>query len=87
VADPRGSSRPTCNNDYVSGAHEVRAATGAELCLPGDGGYWFDHRPMAEGDVVRIGDLVVHGVGHPGPHAGAPGLACRRRPRPEGEAR
>ena len=29
------------HNDYVSGAMEVRAATGADLCLPARGGYAF----------------------------------------------
>src|SRR5437773_9812538 len=41
------------HNDYVSGAHEIREATGAEICAPAGGGYAFAHRPVAEADEVR----------------------------------
>src|SRR6266540_1849942 len=44
------------HNDYVSGAHELRAATGAELVVPAKGRYQFPHRPAADGHEVRIGD-------------------------------
>ncbi|MBD3782337.1 MAG: MBL fold metallo-hydrolase [Micrococcales bacterium] len=55
------------HNDYVSGAHELRAAHGAELVLPADGGYEFDHRGAEDGEEVRIGDLrlvALHTPGH-----------------------
>ncbi|MEK7848095.1 MAG: MBL fold metallo-hydrolase, partial [Chloroflexota bacterium] len=32
------------HNDYISGALEVRAATGAEIAAPARGGYQFPHR-------------------------------------------
>ncbi len=32
------------HNDYVSGAHELRDATGAELVVPAQGSYQFPHR-------------------------------------------
>jgi glyoxylase-like metal-dependent hydrolase (beta-lactamase superfamily II)/rhodanese-related sulfurtransferase len=54
------------HNDYVSGAHEVRAATGAELVLPAGGGYEFAHRRAEEGDEVRIGDLRLVAIATPG---------------------
>ena len=54
------------HNDYVSGGHEIRATTGAELCLPAGGGYAFDHRAMADGDDVRVGGLVVSAMATPG---------------------
>jgi hydroxyacylglutathione hydrolase len=54
------------HNDYVSGAHEVRAATGAELVLPGRGGYEFKHRPADEGDEVFVGDVRVVALATPG---------------------
>jgi glyoxylase-like metal-dependent hydrolase (beta-lactamase superfamily II)/rhodanese-related sulfurtransferase len=54
------------HNDYVSGAHEVRAATGAELVLPGRGGYEFPHRAVDEGDEVIIGDLRLVAMATPG---------------------
>lgn len=54
------------HNDYVSGAHEVRAATGAELVLPARGGYGFPHRPVDEGDEITIGDLRLVAMATPG---------------------
>lgn len=54
------------HNDYVSGALEVREATGASLVLPARGGYGFDHRGAAEGDEVRIGDLTLRAWETPG---------------------
>ncbi len=54
------------HNDYVSGAHEVRAATGADLVLPARGGYQFEHRRADEGDQVSIGDLQLTALATPG---------------------
>ena len=54
------------HNDYVSGAHEIREVTGAEICAPARGGYAFAHRPISEGDQVRVGDLVVTAIETPG---------------------
>ncbi|HET8660544.1 MAG TPA: MBL fold metallo-hydrolase, partial [Micromonosporaceae bacterium] len=54
------------HNDYVSGAHEVRAATGAELVLPARGGYEFRHRPVDEGDEVSVGDVRLVAMATPG---------------------
>jgi hydroxyacylglutathione hydrolase len=54
------------HNDYVSGAHEIRDATGAELLLPARGRYAFDHRPMDEGDEIQVGDLLLRALETPG---------------------
>ncbi len=54
------------HNDYVSGAHEVRAATGAELVLPAAGDYAFGHRRAAEGEEVRLGSLRLVAMETPG---------------------
>lgn len=54
------------HNDYVSGACEVQAATGADLVLPGGGGYRFRHRAVDDGDEVTIGDLRLVAMATPG---------------------
>src|SRR5574341_918255 len=54
------------HNDYVSGAQELRAATGAELVVPAKGGYRFPHRPAADGDEVRIGEFRLVAMATPG---------------------
>jgi glyoxylase-like metal-dependent hydrolase (beta-lactamase superfamily II)/rhodanese-related sulfurtransferase len=54
------------HNDYVSGAHELRAATGAELVVPAQGRYQFPHRPAADGHEVRIGGLRLVALATPG---------------------
>ncbi len=54
------------HNDYVSGAHEIRAASGAELILPARGRYAFAHRPADEGHEVDIGDLRLVALATPG---------------------
>lgn len=54
------------HNDYVSGAHEIRAATGAQIIAPAKGQYEFPHRPADEGDDVMVGDLRVTAMATPG---------------------
>lgn len=54
------------HNDYISGAVEIREATGAAIAAPAGGGYRFDHRPMAEGDDVELGDYVITAMETPG---------------------
>lgn len=54
------------HNDYVSGAMEVRAATGATVAGPARAGYAFDHLPMAEDDEITVGDLLVRAMETPG---------------------
>ncbi|MFC1935692.1 rhodanese-like domain-containing protein [Chloroflexota bacterium] len=55
------------HNDYLSGALETRSITGAQIAVPAKGSYSFPHRPMMEGDEIRIGDLrlvVMETPGH-----------------------
>jgi glyoxylase-like metal-dependent hydrolase (beta-lactamase superfamily II)/rhodanese-related sulfurtransferase len=54
------------HNDYVSGAHEIRAATGADIVAPARGGYEFPHRPADEGDELMLGDLRIAALATPG---------------------
>ena len=67
----RGVVETHVHNDYVSGACEVRAATDAEIAAPSRGGYAFPHRPMDEGDELRVGALTLtawHTPGHTPEH-------------------
>ena len=54
------------HNDYLSGALEVRAATGAEIVAPARGGYEFAHRPAHEGDSVELGGYRLTALATPG---------------------
>ncbi|MEV7613816.1 MBL fold metallo-hydrolase [Streptomyces sp. NPDC089799] len=54
------------HNDYVSGALEVRAATGATVAVPARVPYAFDHLPLAEDDEITLGDLTVRAMATPG---------------------
>jgi glyoxylase-like metal-dependent hydrolase (beta-lactamase superfamily II)/rhodanese-related sulfurtransferase len=54
------------HNDYVTGALEARAATGAEVAAPARGGYRFPHRRMAEGDELRVGAVRLVAMDTPG---------------------
>ena len=54
------------HNDYVSGAQEIHAATGAQIIAPAKGRYEFPHRPADEGDDVMLGDLRVTAMATPG---------------------
>jgi hydroxyacylglutathione hydrolase len=54
------------HNDYVSGAHEVRAATGASLVLPAAGGYRFPHEGAEDGYELALGDLRLVALATPG---------------------
>ena len=54
------------HNDYLSGALETQAATGAEIAAPARGGYEFAHRAMDEGDAIEIGSLRLTAWATPG---------------------
>jgi glyoxylase-like metal-dependent hydrolase (beta-lactamase superfamily II)/rhodanese-related sulfurtransferase len=54
------------HNDYVSGAHELHAATGAQIVAPAKGRYQFRHRPVDDGDELTIGDLRLVAMATPG---------------------
>ncbi|MFF0062095.1 MBL fold metallo-hydrolase [Streptomyces sp. NPDC005279] len=54
------------HNDYVSGALEVRAATGATVAGPARAPYAFEHLPLAEDDEIVVGDVTVRVMETPG---------------------
>lgn len=54
------------HNDYVSGAREAQAASGAEIGAPAKGVYQFPHRALKEGDELRIGGLRLVAMETPG---------------------
>lgn len=54
------------HNDYVSGAMEVYAATGARIAAPAKGKYTFDHLQMVEGHELRIGTARIVCLETPG---------------------
>lgn len=54
------------HNDYLSGALETRAATGAEIAAPARGRYEFEHHPVDEGDSIEVGGLVLTAMATPG---------------------
>ena len=52
--------------DFVSGALEIRAATGAELYVPAEAGVPFPHRPVEPGTRFGVGDLEIEVLATPG---------------------
>ena len=54
------------HNDYLSGALELRAATGAEIWGPAEAGYAFGYRPVEGGTEITLGDATLLGVATPG---------------------
>lgn len=71
AADARGLSiryvvETHVHNDYVSGALEVRAATGAQVIASAEGQYRFPHRGVAEGDEIHLDGVTVRAIETPG---------------------
>ncbi len=54
------------HNDYVSGALETRAATGAEIVAPARGRYEFPIRGADEGDLIEVGGMRLTAIATPG---------------------
>lgn len=55
------------HNDYVSGALEIRARTGAEIVVAaGSGPYGFAHRAIESGDQLTVGGLRIRARAAPG---------------------
>lgn len=52
--------------DFVSGALELRGATGAELFVPEQAHVRFPHRAVAAGDCIRFNDTALESIGSPG---------------------
>jgi hydroxyacylglutathione hydrolase len=56
--------------DHVSGLPELVARAGATAYLPEGAGAEFDHHPLADGEVVRLGNTELRAIATPG-HARA----------------
>ena len=56
--------------DHVSGLPELVARTGATACLPEGAGVEFDHRAIADGEAIGLGNTEVRAIATPG-HAHA----------------
>jgi hydroxyacylglutathione hydrolase len=56
--------------DHVSGLPALVARTGATAYLPEGAGVEFDHHPLADGEVVRLGNTALQAIATPG-HAAA----------------
>jgi glyoxylase-like metal-dependent hydrolase (beta-lactamase superfamily II) len=56
--------------DHVSGLPALVARTGAAAYLPDGAGVEFDHHPLADSDVVRLGNTELQAIATPG-HAAA----------------
>ena len=54
------------HNDYVSGAEDLRRATGATVRVSGLAGLTRPHEPMANGDQVLVGSLRFRAMATPG---------------------
>lgn len=56
--------------DHVSGLPELVERTGATAYVPEGAGVEFDHQPLADGELVELGNTVVQALATPG-HAPA----------------
>lgn len=59
------------HNDYLSGLSELTARTGAQALGSAAGELGYDHRPVADGEVIELGDValeVLHTPGHTPEH-------------------
>lgn len=56
--------------DHFSGMAALVERTGATPHLPAGAGVEFDHQPLADGDVVRVGNTEIEAISTPG-HAAA----------------
>lgn len=54
------------HNDYVSGAEELRRATGATVRIGASAGASRPHEPLHDGDELRVGALRIRAVATPG---------------------
>ncbi|MCV2490715.1 MBL fold metallo-hydrolase [Geodermatophilus sp. YIM 151500] len=63
---PRFVLETHVHNDYVSGAREWQAATGATVAGPARAGYAFPHLPLADGDELSFGGLSIRALATPG---------------------
>src|SRR5690242_6624770 len=52
--------------DHVSGLPALVERTGARAYLPAGAGVEFDHHPLADGEIVRLGNTHVQAIATPG---------------------
>jgi glyoxylase-like metal-dependent hydrolase (beta-lactamase superfamily II) len=52
--------------DHVSGLPALVERTGATAYLPAGAGVEFDHHPLADGDVVKLGNTEIEAIATPG---------------------
>jgi hydroxyacylglutathione hydrolase len=52
--------------DHVSGLPELVARTGARAYLPAGAGVDFDHHPLADGEVLKLGNTEIQAIATPG---------------------
>jgi hydroxyacylglutathione hydrolase len=52
--------------DHVSGKGRLRSATGATIHVPAAAGVSFEHEPVSDGDVIRVGDIRITALATPG---------------------
>lgn len=52
--------------DHVSGHGRLAAATGATIAISREAGVEYEHRALADGDVVRVGDATITALATPG---------------------
>jgi hydroxyacylglutathione hydrolase len=52
--------------DHVSGLPELVARTGARAYLPAGAGMEFDHHPLGDGEVVKLGNTEIQAIATPG---------------------
>src|SRR5438876_6122782 len=52
--------------DHVSGMPELVARTGARAYLPAGGGVEFDHHPLQDREVVKLGNTEIQAISTPG---------------------
>jgi glyoxylase-like metal-dependent hydrolase (beta-lactamase superfamily II)/rhodanese-related sulfurtransferase len=53
--------------DHISGAHELRAHTGADIYIHEEAGVDYEHKPLHDGDRFELGSVgidVIHTPGH-----------------------
>jgi len=52
--------------DHVSGLPELVSRTGARAYLPAGAGVEFDHHPLVDGEVVKLGNTEIRAISTPG---------------------
>ena len=52
--------------DHISGLPELVARTGARAYLPAGSGVEFDHHPLQDGEIVKLGNTELQAIATPG---------------------